>query len=157
MHGVPFAVLSTDRGVCYGRFAGRFDHRKGSHVDAVLMTAIAVGLVAGSLGFVLARFVLAPLARYKLLKRRIEALAIRVEDAVPLETVQGEARVCALSLQGLLDEHLPRWYRLALQNRGERPAEAVRHLQFLAGCRDAGDRKRRAALVRASLRRRGRR
>jgi len=119
------------------------------------MTGIAVGLVAGSLGFVLARFALVPLVRYHLLKRRIEALAARFEGAGPLESVQEEARVCALALQDLLDEHLPRWYRLALQNRGETPAEAVRHLQFLVGCRDPGARKRRAALVRASLQRQG--
>lgn len=115
------------------------------------MSGIAVGLVAGSLGFVLARFSLAPLLRYQLLKRRIEALVAQAEEGGGLEAVQDRARACALSLQDLLADQLPRWYRLALKNRGENPEEAVRHLQYLAGCREAGALRRRAALVRASL------
>jgi hypothetical protein len=122
-------------------------------MDAVLMAGIAVGLVAGSLGFVLARYTLAPLLRYLWLKRRIEALVTQAEDGGSLEAVQNHARTCALALQELLAAHLPRWYRLALKNRGENPEEAVRHLQYLAGCREPGALRRRAVQVRTNLQR----
>jgi hypothetical protein len=122
-------------------------------MDMVLAAGIAVGLIMGSFGYVLVRFVLRPVMAYRRLKRR---LAVIVKDAARNKTLTDDnrdtLRHTAAELQELLDEVLPVWYALSLQKRGEQPKEAAPHLQALANCREPSAVSQRAAAVIQSLR-----
>jgi hypothetical protein len=122
-------------------------------MDMVLVAGIAVGLIMGSFGYVLVRFVLRPVMSYRRLK---QLLANPVKAAARDKTLTDDARDTlrrtAAELQDLLDEVLPVWYALSLQKRGEHPKEAVPHLQALANCREPSAITQRAAAVIQSLR-----
>lgn len=121
-------------------------------MDPVIIGGVVVGLVMGSLGYVLLRFGARPVFAYRRLKKRLrDALtALGTEDALS-ERRRDALRRTAVALQELVDEELPTWYALALQKKGEQPKEAVRHLQALVNCREAAAVARRAAAVRKAL------
>jgi hypothetical protein len=122
-------------------------------MDMVLVGGIAVGLIMGSFGYVLVRFVLRPVMAYRRLKRHLTDI---VHAAARENTLTDDARDTlqrkAAELQALLDEALPVWYALTLQKRDEHPKEAVPHLQALANCREPSAISRRAAAVLQNLR-----
>lgn len=106
-------------------------------MDMVVVGGVVVGLVLGSFGYVLVRFWARPVLGYRRLKQRLAGLlktAAR-DQAIPAEARDTLRRI-ALELQDMIDEMLPLWYSLALQKKGEQPADAVRHLQTLANCKE---------------------
>ena len=121
-------------------------------MDMVLMGGIAVGLVMGSFGYILVRFGLRPVVAYRRLKGRLaDLLDAATTDQALSDEARGSIRRAAMELKDLLDEILPVWYTLALHKRGERPQDAVRHLQALANCREPSAIAQRAAAARECL------
>lgn len=122
-------------------------------MDMVLVAGIAVGLIMGSFGYILVRFVLRPVMAYRRLKGHLKDI---VQSAARDEALTDDARDTlqrkAAALQNMLDEALPVWYALVLQKREEHPKEAIPHLQALANCREPAAISRRAAAVMRSLR-----
>jgi hypothetical protein len=122
-------------------------------MDMVLVGGIAVGLIMGSFGYVLVRFVLRPVIIYRRLKRQLADLArTAARDKTLTEDARKTLRRSGLELQDLLDEALPVWYTVALKKRDEHPKEAVPHLQALANCREPSAISQRASAIIASLR-----
>lgn len=122
-------------------------------MDMVLVAGIAVGLIMGSFGYVLVRFVLRPVMAYRRLKRHLtDIVHSAARDQALTDEARDTLRRKAAELQDLLDEVLPVWYALTLQKRDEHPKEAVPHLQALANCREPSAISHRAAAVVQSLR-----
>lgn len=122
-------------------------------MDMVLVAGIAVGLIMGSFGYVLVRFVLRPVMAYRRLKQRLaNPVKAAARDKTLTDETRDTLRRAAAELQDLLDEVLPVWYALSLQRREERPKEAVPHLQALANCREPSAISRRAAAIIQNLR-----
>lgn len=122
-------------------------------MDMVLIGGVVVGLVLGSFGYVLVRFWAQPLLAYRGIKQRLADLlntANRDQD-IPAD-ISDRLRKMALDLQDMVDETLPLWYELSLKKKGEQPAEAVRHLQALANCKEPGAIHKRVAAVQDCLR-----
>ena len=121
-------------------------------MDMVLVAGAAAGLIMGSFGYVLARFWAKPILAYQSLKKRLARLLTKAADEDTMAAEAGDTlRRSAMELQKLVDEVLPQWYALALEKKGERPGEAVRHLQTLANCTSPEAAQRRIAAVQESL------
>ena len=121
-------------------------------MDPLIIGGAVVGLAMGSFGYVLVRFGARPVLGYRRFKRDLAGLLDALDAGEALNRDKRDAlRRMAVTLQELIDTELPTWYALALQNKGERPQEAVRHLQTLANCKDPAAIQRRAAAVQESL------
>ena len=122
-------------------------------MDMILVSGVVVGLVLGSFGYVLVRFWARPVLAYRRLKQRLAGLLDRAarDQAIPAEARDTLRRI-ALELQDMIDEMLPLWYSLALQKKGEQPADAVRHLQTLVNCKEPAAIRQRVAAVQGCLR-----
>jgi hypothetical protein len=122
-------------------------------MDIVLVGGIAVGLVMGSFGYVLVRFVLRPVIAYRRLKTQLAGLVhTAARDKALTDAARETLRHSAVELQDLLDEVLPVWYAVSLKKREEHPKEAVPHLQALANCREASAIFQRASAIIENLR-----
>jgi len=122
-------------------------------MDMVVIGGVAVGLVMGSFGYVLARFGIRPLLRYRRFKHGLAGLLDTLIKTQAISTeVRDTLQRTAVELQDMVDEGLPRWYIIALYKKEERPKDAVRHLQTLANCREPGAIRRRITAVQNCLR-----
>jgi hypothetical protein len=101
---------------------------------------VAVGFIGGSFGYILVKFHLRPLLRYRTIKSRIAgALAGKIPTRKRKKAAPEPAQIyqeCATALSGCYNDILPVWYKLALGNREESPLEAARHLMTLARTKD---------------------
>ena len=122
-----------------------------SLLDSPIGFGIAVGFVAGSFGYILARFWLRPLMAYAGLKRKIAAALSNAEQNQGLPDAAVIRRLAA-DLTDCYNDTLPNWYNLALANREESPVEAARHLMSLAGTKEPGHAADRMKKVRNHLR-----
>jgi len=122
-------------------------------MDMVLVSGVVSGLVLGSFGYVLVRFWARPVLTYRRLKQRLARLLATAarDQALSVET-RDTLRRSALELQDMIDDMLPLWYTLALQKKEEQPADAVRHLQSLANCKEPAAISQRVAAVQNCLR-----
>ncbi|MFZ7126266.1 MAG: hypothetical protein ACOWWM_08960 [Desulfobacterales bacterium] len=122
-------------------------------MDGIVLAGVLVGLVLGSLGYVLFFSVIRPIAGYRSIRRRIDRL---LPGELPAADTGTEARKSALELAELLrrcyEEQLPFWYRQMLDQRGEKPSEAAGGLQKLATLKDRSAATAAAARVRGHLR-----
>lgn len=121
-------------------------------MDMVVIGGVVVGLVMGSFGYVLARFGIRPMLGYRRLKHNLAGL---LDTLIKTQAISAEARDTlrrtAVDLQKMVDEMLPHWYILSLHKKEERPADAVRHLQTLANCREPAAIRQRATAVQNCL------
>jgi hypothetical protein len=115
-------------------------------MSAPLLIAAAASFTMGLCGYILWRFFILPIWRYRRLKHRI-ALAL----AVGADHDRERPAVLADALTTLFHNGLPRWYRVALQGRGEDPLAAAKSLAGLANPGPAEARARRAGEVRRRL------
>ena len=119
--------------------------------DPVLLGGVFVGLVMGSFGYVLFRFVCRPVWRYRRLKTQIAAiLDVSRKDGLD-DDARDRLRQLADALHTLASSDLPQWYHLTLKRRSIDPQETVRHLQSLVNCREAAALDRRREAVYQSL------
>ena len=122
-------------------------------MDVILVSGIGVGLVIGSFGYVLVRFVLRPLLAYRRLKNRLaDSLQTAARAKALTDDARDTLRHTSSELQQLLDDDLPVWYTLALKKKDERPMEAVPHLQALVNCREPSAILKRVKAVQQSMR-----
>jgi len=122
-------------------------------MDMAIVAGIAVGLIMGSFGYILVRFVLRPVMAYRRLKGHLKDIVpSAARDEALTDDARGTLQRKAAELQNLLDEALPVWYALMLQKREEHPKEAIPYLQALANCREPSAIARRAAAVAQCLR-----
>jgi hypothetical protein len=126
---------------------------EGAAMDGLMLAAVALGAGLGSLGYVVGRFVIWPVGRYRRLRA---AIARELGAAAPGALYPPEARQrlqgLAVDLAACAGEGLPAWYRQALRGRGEDPQGTVALLQRLAGTADPAAARRTADRIRRLLR-----
>ena len=103
--------------------------------DPALLTAVAASFVAGLIGYIIVRMWIRPIARYQLIRRRLDRdltrYATHSSDAVgslekmPDHTVATlrSARQNARDLGVCYHQQIPYWYRLLLESRNTVPAD----------------------------------
>ena len=104
----------------------------GDFLSSPMGLGVAVGFVAGSFGYILARFWFRPLLAYLSIKRKVAAALTGADREKRLPGAE-DLRRWAAALTDCYHDTLPQWYKLALANREESPEEAARHLMALAG------------------------
>lgn len=120
-----------------------------------------ISFVSGALGYIILKFWIRPILGYRKLRRRILS---DLRDFDPAESSKDAAvgsgrkkewETAIRTLGAELTDHynydLPRWYRMVLQQRGENPVEASKHLLKLPSTPRGEDAKRQLEKVRACL------
>jgi hypothetical protein len=121
-------------------------------MDGVIVAGAAVGAALGSLGYVVGRFLVFPVGRYRRLKAEIRReLDARAPEAPlsPASRERFQRLAVILAEQG--GAELPVWYRQALRRRSEDPVAAVGLLQRLAGTSDPRTAERTSGRIRVVL------
>lgn len=119
-----------------------------------------ISFVFGALGYIVLRFWIKPILGYRKLKRRILSDLGELDPTDSAEGAAGSERKkkwkTAIRKHGAeLTDHyaydLPRWYRMVLQQRGENPIEATKHLLKLPNTPRGEDAKRHVEKVKECL------
>lgn len=120
-------------------------------MDPVIIFGSVLGLLIGSLGYVLYIAAVRPVLTYRRIKGRIQRL---MPDGRPPDTGP-DARRTALELAERLrtcyENQLPIWYQQLLVRRKEIPVDAIAGLQKLATTKHTGGAASLAASVRQAL------
>jgi hypothetical protein len=125
-------------------------HNRGIGMEPLHIVAF-ISFVSGALGYIILKFWIRPILGYRKLKRRILSDLRDIDSADSAERTAGSEQKnkwkTAIRKHGAeLTDHynydLPRWYRIVLQQRGENPIEAAKHLLKLPGTPGGEDAKR---------------
>lgn len=117
----------------------------------LLYVAAFVSFLAGAFGYIIVRFWILPIGRYRKIRQRV-ARDLKQLDAGFSEALAKSFREDATLLSDALDLDVPHWYRMVLANRDESPADAAMHLMKLANTKDPSHQESRAAEIRKALR-----
>ncbi|MBU0769452.1 MAG: hypothetical protein KJ687_10205 [Proteobacteria bacterium] len=108
--------------------------------------AASISFVIGIVGYIVVRFWILPIARYKRVKSRfasdIRALLEMLQAEQPRNTENSQIqdrqvslRRCSSDLVSIYQDELPYWYRLYLESKKEQPFEAVESSMRLSNTR----------------------
>ena len=124
--------------------------------------AIAVSFVVGFLGYIIIRFWIIPIFKYRKLKNQVindmthYLNSINQEDEG--ESIYGEINnisksMCknASDLTDCFHYTLPEWYKMLLNSRGESPEDATKHVMGLSNTRNYDHAQNRLEKIRQSL------
>lgn len=126
----------------------------------LIYIAAFVSFVSGTFGYIIVRFWVIPITRYRKHKQGVAATLSRYADARTSENA-GDAitedfsaalRKHAADLSDAFNLDVPHWYRMLLKSRGESPIDAARLLMKLANTRIAAHRERQIDRIRDALR-----
>jgi hypothetical protein len=110
--------------------------------------AAFVSFILGASSYIIVRFWVLPIHRYRK-RRRAVALALpryrqartqhasQAPDGTSVESLSASLRKQAAGLSDAFEMDLPHWYRMLLNSREESPVEAARLLSTLANTRKA--------------------
>lgn len=126
------------------------------------LVGAVLGFIVGVFGFIIVRYWIRPVSRYRRLKRRA---AGAVSDHLLLleqgtggsgagkrfKESQRRLRRLASELTDAFHQELPHWYRIRLRARGEQPPEAAGMLMKLSGTREPEPAKKRAEQIRTMM------
>lgn len=108
-----------------------------------IIFAAFVSFCIGAAGYVIIRFWILPIRRYKKVKQRISEIIISHDfseydkKSFKLSSEKAEAlRKQALALSNSYYDDLPKWYLMVLVNRKESPVDASKDLMALSNIRD---------------------
>jgi len=104
----------------------------------VIYFAAFISFVLGASSYIIIRFWVRPIYRYRKRKQAVAAtLPIHQKDRTPLMALSATLRKQAGDLSDSFDLELPHWYRMLLDKRSESPVEAARLLMKLANTKNS--------------------
>lgn len=111
----------------------------------LIYAAAFVSFVLGASTYIIVRFWVLPIHRYRKRKRAVAAILSlyrkpREEngsDDMPVKDLSATLRKQAAQLSDSFDLEVPHWYRMLLNSRGESPVDAARLLTKLANTKNA--------------------
>ena len=111
----------------------------------LIYAAAFVSFVLGASTYIIVRFWVLPIHRYRKRKRAVSAILSlyrkpREEngsDDMPVKDLSATLRKQAAQLSDSFDLEVPHWYRMLLNSRGESPVDAARLLTKLANTKNA--------------------
>jgi hypothetical protein len=113
----------------------------------ILIVAAGISFVAGAIGYIIVRFWMIPITRYRKLKRQIAAGLSQAPSSAASKTFRRHAGL----LGDMYYTEMPHWYKMVLANKAESPEEAARNLNALAGIRKKEDVRQRKEQIRECL------
>ncbi len=127
-----------------------------------LYIAAFVSFLSGAAGYIIVRFWILPIGRYRTLKKEIsQALSVFTGNMVHniadkaaearMKEIRKAFRSYAVRLSDVYDLDIPHWYRMVLANRKESPPDAAKDLMKLASTRDANHIRKQAEAIRQAL------
>jgi hypothetical protein len=123
-----------------------------------IVIASILGFSLGAAGYIIFRFWLLPIRRYRLTKDRItqnlnlwEAMLSGEDSFKPTAEMTENCRKHAVALTDAYYDDLPPWYRMVLTNRKESPDEATKSLQALSGIKDPDHAQKRIQTIKTRL------
>lgn len=133
--------------------------------DSSLLIAAGASFVAGVMGYIIARFWVKPIAKYKLTRRRLDANLTRYlnqsagsSDALQSnnkpasdQTCLRSARKQAMDLVSIYTAEIPYWYRLLLDSRQAAPTNVSGLLANVHKIQDPQQRRSRIEAVKKEL------
>lgn len=134
-------------------------------IEQAMSTELWLTLVSAGLagfGFLIAKFWIAPIIRYREIKREITSNLIRYANAIELQKTTGEFRTDSLERKNInrknaadlkaVHNELPYLYRMWLRKRNENPVEAHGDLIGLSNESDREEAKHYIAGIKRHLR-----
>jgi hypothetical protein len=126
-------------------------------------TAAALSFILGVMGYIIIRFWLLPILRYRRIKGRIAMDLNALLNAAPaggggarpqdaMRQRMKAHRIASAELSVSYTDNLPYWYKLSLESRGESPIDASKHLLVLANTRNPEHAKKRVEMIKECLR-----
>ncbi len=123
-----------------------------------IIFAAFVSFCIGAAGYVIIRFWILPIRRYKKVKQQISEIIMSHDfsgynnNSFKLSSERAEAlRKQSLALSNSYYDDLPKWYLMVLANRKESPADASKDLMTLSNTRDMEHVKNRISHLRQCL------
>lgn len=115
----------------------------------LIYAAAFVSFVLGATSYIIIRFWVLPIYRYRKRKRSVAATLSRYQkvrerdasgssDDMTVEDLSATLRKQAAELSDSFDLEVPHWYRMLLNSRGESPVDAARLLMKLANTQNIG-------------------
>jgi len=125
----------------------------------LIYVAAFFSFVIGASGYIIVRFWVLPINRYRKRKRAVAATLSRYADArmngSPGDTISqhfsATFRRQAADLSEAFDVDVPHWYRMVLKSRGESPIDATRLLMKLANTQNAVHREQQINRIKETL------
>ena len=110
----------------------------------LIYAAAFVSFVLGATSYIIIRFWVLPIYRYRKRKQAVAATLSRYQatrgargsDGVPFGDLSATLRKQAAQLSDSFELEVPHWYRMLLNSRGESPAEAVRLLTKMSNTKN---------------------
>lgn len=123
-----------------------------------IIIASLIGFSLGATGYIVLRFWILPIRRYRQIKRQIteslrhHELKFAGEKTFQLPADQSENfRKQSVALTDAYYDDLPHWYRMVLANRKESPDEASKNLLALSGIRNPDHARNRIRNIKTAL------
>lgn len=123
-----------------------------------IIIAALISFSLGAAGYIVFRFWLLPIGRYRRIKDQItesmvhHELKLTRENAFQLSPDQSETcRKQSVALTDAYYGELPHWYRMVLANRKESPDDASKNLLALSGIRDPDHARNRIRNIKSNL------
>lgn len=122
-----------------------------------LLLMAAISFIAGAFSYIIVRFWITPIWKYRKTKNRAAAslnqceARFTAEGGKPDAALQKELRVHSVALSELTTLEIPHWYHMVLTNRKEFPDRAAEDLSRLSSITDAGQGMEKIRKIREAL------
>ncbi|MDM8537338.1 hypothetical protein QUF70_11330 [Desulfobacterales bacterium HSG17] len=104
-------------------------------LDPVYLIGMGISFVLGALSYIIIMFWIRPISKYRKIKAQILSdlnLYENSNDNGLIEKIREAAKKYSVSLSDSYTLEVPVWYRMVVDNRGEFPVEASKHLMKLS-------------------------
>lgn len=123
-------------------------------VDMTLVLALGASFFMGLFGYIILRYWIVPISKYRRLKNHIRETLAAVDangSKPPDNAIAATVRKHSVELIDILSLEIPHWYKLVLKNREESPEAAAAALQKMANTRHPDHLRKQAETVSRSL------
>lgn len=104
-------------------------------LDPVYLVGMGISFVLGAFSYIIIMFWIRPISRYKKIKKHVLSDLDLYKDSDENKmdnTIKETVRKHSVKLSDSYTLEVPHWYRMVLDNRGELPVEASKHLMKMS-------------------------
>ena len=106
-----------------------------AYLDPVYLIGMGISFILGASSYIIIMFWIRPIAKYRKIKAHIAAdlnLYEKSSENSLMEKIREAVRKHSVNLSDSYTLDIPLWYRMVLDNRGEFPVDASKHLMKLS-------------------------
>lgn len=123
-------------------------------MESPYILAAGASFLAGVFGYIIVRFWIVPISRYRRAKRASAQAISDLRNAAGGHDAEAAKKACRVAADRLSESYsvnVPPWYRMVLAQRNESPVEAAKDLLALANAREPDRRRVLSEAIRKSL------